>query len=188
MASKIRTKLIKSLSNTDSFKKSAVLILFYSKNDEIYTVLIQRPVYNGVHSNQISFPGGKHEISDKNLHETAIRECFEEIGIQIGEGDVIGELSELFIPPSSFRVLPVLSCIYFEPIFKPNEFEVQHIIEAKLSDLFNPKNVKKVSMNVRGIQFKTPAIVLNQQVIWGATAMIINELKEVCKDMTFSDE
>ncbi len=183
MSSKLRIKWIKSFADAISFKKSAVLILIYSKNNELYTILIQRPVYNGVHSNQICFPGGKFEIDDTDLYHTAKRECFEEVGVEIHDTNLLGELSELFIPPSRFRVLPVIASIRHQPIFKPNELEVQQIIEVKLADLFNEVNSKKVYMKVRGIRFKTPAIVIDHHVIWGATAMIIQEFKDVCSEI-----
>jgi len=88
-------------------RKSAVLILFYPFEDEIYLPLILRPPYDGVHSAQIAFPGGRYEPTDESLIRTALREAKEEIGLEITDIKVLGTLTELFIGPSNFKVLPV---------------------------------------------------------------------------------
>ncbi len=185
MASLNRVQWHNTLYDTSFFRESAVLILLYPKENEIFTALIQRPVYIGVHSGQISFPGGKTEKIDKNCIDTAIRECFEEIGVLVEENDILGTLSELFVPPSKFKVTPVIAQLNDSPKFNLSEMEVERVIELKISDLFDDQRIQKVQMSVNEANFIVPAFVFGELVIWGATAMIISEFKDICKEIDF---
>ena len=91
-------------------KKSAVLVLLFPEDETIKTVLIKRPVYDGVHSGQVAFPGGKFDDIDIELKQTALRETFEEIGVQSAEIEIIGQLTDLYINPSNFLVSPFIAC------------------------------------------------------------------------------
>ncbi len=160
----------------DDAKKSAVLILFYPKNNQAHIALIKRSIDKSVHSAQISFPGGKSEISDKSLIHTALREAEEEVGIITDSVKVIGSLTKLYIPPSNFDVYPFVGVTYITPDFKPN-YEVQKIIEVDLETLMNPETCtyKKIQ-HCMGNDFVVPCYYFQGEVIWGATAMIISEL------------
>lgn len=163
----------------DNAKKSAVLILFYPKNNQTHIALIKRSTDNSVHSAQISFPGGKSEMSDKSLIHTALREAEEEIGIVADSVRIIGSLSELYIPPSNFDVYPFVGVTYDTPIFKPN-YEVQKILEVDLATLMNPETCTYRKIQHRtGNDFVVPCYYIQGEVVWGATAMIISELMEV---------
>lgn len=159
-------------------KKAGVLALFYPKGTETYMVLILRSA-NGVHSSQISFPGGKYEAEDKLLINTAKRETFEEIGIEETEIRIVKELSELYVPPSNFLISPFLGYLEHEPSFAPCSNEVADIIEVPLSVFLNTEsanyNVKASYSDFVGV----PAYMMNNQIVWGATAMILSELKDV---------
>jgi 8-oxo-dGTP pyrophosphatase MutT (NUDIX family) len=173
-------------SQIDNGIKSSVLILLYpcSEENEISIVLIQRPSYEGIHGGQISLPGGRFEETDHDLKETAIRETKEEIGVDPGKIIIIGVLSELFIPPSNYLVLPFLGYMSERPIFKPDPKEVAGIIEIKLKDLMNDSNVKNKEIYVRpGLTVFGPCFEVENHTIWGATAMILNEFKEIAKKM-----
>ena len=148
--------------NQPSPTKSAVLILFYQDDDgHIKFPLIQRPTYNGAHSAQVSFPGGKSEKSDKNLAHTALREAEEEIGIDPGRVEVIGSLSNLFIWVSNFIVTPVIGFTNQKPTFQKDDMEVAAIIETDLYDIINPKKEKKGQFWQEGsIKFKHPILTL----------------------------
>jgi 8-oxo-dGTP pyrophosphatase MutT (NUDIX family) len=157
-------------------RRSAVLILFYPTKDKIYLPLILRPAYDGVHSGQIAFPGGRYEVHDENLIRTALREAQEEIGLRLTDVTVLGPLTELFIPPSNFYVLPVVAYMPYRPDFYPDPREVDNIIEIHAEELLNP-NIKGNSvMQVRGEQITAPHYLVNGNKIWGATAMMLNEL------------
>jgi 8-oxo-dGTP pyrophosphatase MutT (NUDIX family) len=164
--------------------KSSVLILLYPcvNEEEISFVLIQRPSYEGVHGGQISLPGGRSEDKDKDLNETALREANEEIGIDPDKIKTIGTLTELYIPPSNYLVLPFLGYTYEKPIFKPDPQEVAEIIEIKLNDFLNDNNIRYKDIFVRpGLHVYGPCFEIENHTIWGATAMILNEFREILK-------
>lgn len=155
---------------------SAVTLLFYPKNDSIHFCLTQRPDYDGMHSGQISLPGGKTEPEDKSLKHTALRETYEEVGINSDSITVLGELSQVYIPPSNFMVTPFLCYLDTEPTFNTNH-EVVEIIEPSIKDLINSENLstKQVSSNYGN--FKVPAYSFNGKIVWGATALILSEFE-----------
>jgi len=163
------------------YKKAAVLILLYYKNQQLSTVLIKRNKYPGVHSGQISFPGGQKEKEDKTLVYTAIRETQEEIGVNLQKIKILGTLTPLYIYVSNFDVLPVVGFLDGIPNFNPDKNEVDSIIEVKIKDFLIEKNVGQFTFNRVGQKIKAPCYVVGNQRIWGATAMIISELAEIVK-------
>lgn len=163
-------------------RPSGVLLFLYPMDNEPYIVFIRRPEYGGVHSGQISFPGGKQEPHDMDLSNTAMRESHEEVGIIPGKVRILGKLSDLYIPPSKFLVSPFLGYSTERPEFKRDPSEVDEVIEIKLSDLFRDQSVHVVKITTGlGVQIKTPAYVVDGTVIWGATAMILSEFREVIR-------
>ncbi len=161
-------------------RKAAVLILLYEINGEIYTTFIKRTTYDGVHSGQIAFPGGRHEQTDANLIDTALREAEEEVGIMRHDVTVLGSLSQLYIPPSNFLILPVVGSIGCIPNFVLQTSEVDGILQVSLKELFNEENrsVTTITSKEYGT-FQAPCYIINDEIIWGATAMVINEFKQV---------
>jgi 8-oxo-dGTP pyrophosphatase MutT (NUDIX family) len=164
-------------------KKSSVLLLLYPDGESINTVLIQRPKYAGVHSGQISFPGGKHEKDDVDFSYTAIRETYEEVGVEMSSIHLIGQLTELYIPPSNFMVYPFVGYTNEKPKFKPDNTEVSKIIHVNIFDFLDEKNViLNGEIMVRfGIKLKIPYYKIEDNIIWGATAMIMSEFVEIIK-------
>jgi len=164
-------------------KIAAVLVLLYPVKNETYFVLIERTKYQGKHSGQISFPGGKKEKTDTNILETALREAQEETNIKKDGLNIVGELSKIYIPPSNFEVTPILALAKNRPNFIPNKLEVIAILEVKLKDLMQPKIMKKIKIEINeGESLLTPYFDLQSKVVWGATAMILNELKHYLLD------
>ncbi len=164
--------------------KSSVLILLYpgSTDDSIRLVLMLRPTYDGIHSGQISLPGGKYESSDTDLCGTALREAHEEIGIDTHKVNIIGKLSELYIPPSNYLVQPFIGFSEYTPTFNPDRKEVEKIIEISLSDLLNDTNIKRKHILLRnGANIFAPCYIIDGYTIWGATAMILSEFREIAK-------
>lgn len=164
-------------------KQSAVLALFYPNLErKTKLALILRKAYNGVHSAQISFPGGKVEDGDANLEFTAIRETHEEIGVLPEQVTIIKELTQVYIPPSNFAVQPYLGFSNKTPSFILQEEEVDDLIEVSLTDFVNDANVvsKTVSTSY-SVDVEVPAFLLNGHVVWGATAMMLNEVKDLLK-------
>ena len=164
-------------------QKSAVLILLYPIKNSIYTLLIQRPLYDGVHSGQVAFPGGRFEESDINLKTTALREAFEEVGIPIKEVEIIGQLTDLYIPPSNFLVTPFIGYVNLQPNFISEKKEVEKIIPVDLFSL-NDIGIKfeKIITHSSGNNIKTPFYDIDGLTVWGATAMIISELNVIVEE------
>lgn len=167
----------------ETTRRSGVLILFYPKGEDIYLPLILRPQYDGVHGGQMAFPGGRAELKDKNIQATALREAQEEIGIKASDVKIIGNLTELYINPSNLLCQPVLGYINYRPDFYPDEREVAAILEAPLSDFVNPDTVQTRLVEARGYKFETPGFIIQEQIVWGATAMMVAELIEIMKEI-----
>jgi 8-oxo-dGTP pyrophosphatase MutT (NUDIX family) len=165
----------------DNTIAAGVLILLYPKNNRISTVFIQRPDYEGVHGGQISFPGGKQEISDRDLIMTALRESSEEIGIYTEEVNIISSLTPLFIPVSNTLVTPVVGWMEKPPDFRLQEEEVLFVIEADLSTLLEPGIIKTKPQIIRGEMFDIRYFSFEGHTIWGATAMLLHELLEIIR-------
>ncbi|MCK4661870.1 MAG: CoA pyrophosphatase [Bacteroidales bacterium] len=163
----------------DKAKLSSVLILLFPDNGKLNLILIKRPEYKGYHSGQISFPGGKFEKSDNNLINTALREAYEEIGINSEKIKIIGTISNLFIPVSNMMVLPVVGYTTETPELFPNKNEVETILKVKLDDLMNHLNQSFFNINFNAHNIKAPCYKVNGHNIWGATAMILSEFLEI---------
>jgi 8-oxo-dGTP pyrophosphatase MutT (NUDIX family) len=158
-----------------SAKKAAVLIVLYYKQNQLSTVFIQRPEYNGAHSGQISLPGGMHECSDSNMLATAIREANEEIGVNPHHINILGALTPLYIEVSNTNVHPFVA--FSEKIidFRIDTKEVVHIIETPVSYFSNPENRHVGNIKVRDKDIEAPWYDIQGKQIWGATAMIMAE-------------
>lgn len=164
--------------------KSAVLILLYRKDKNWHFPLIQRPIYDGVHSGQIAFPGGKEEETDTNLIATAIREANEEVGISVEKVNVVGELSDFFVPVSNHLIRPVIGYCQDQPIFIPDRREVDHVIEVPLHQLLDTTLLKEKEITAAsGYKLVSPYFELENKVVWGATAMMLSEFVEVLNDI-----
>lgn len=164
-------------------RPSAVLSLLYPHEGELSLLFIRRTEDGHAHSGQISFPGGKQELSDADLRATALREAQEEVGVMSPDVQLLGALTQLYIPVSNFQVFPFVGFAAQRPVYHINKHEVDEIIEVPLSRLFLPEH--KVVTHIRpasrpGLILKAPAYIpAENQVIWGATAMILSELEAV---------
>lgn len=157
-------------------RQSSVLILLYPYEDTVYLPLILRPIYPGVHSGQVALPGGGREPGDADLIATALREAQEEVGVQPDEVQVLGKLSPLYVRPSNHMVLPVVGCCDHRPAFEIDPREVALLIEAPLIEFLEPANKHVEVWQLRDRVADVPYFGVQQQVIWGATAMILGEL------------
>ena len=166
----------------DDVRKGAVLTLFYPHNSKLYMVFIKRTEYPGVHSGQISFPGGGLEQVDKDIVDTALREAEEEIGVNRNSVMVLGKLTDLFIPPSNFLVTPVVGYTTERPDFRPDPDEVDRILEYPMDELLNELNIMEKEIAIfPEVTLKVPCFYIDGNVIWGATAMILSELLDVIR-------
>jgi 8-oxo-dGTP pyrophosphatase MutT (NUDIX family) len=184
MAPKNRNRLTLDAIEKRGYKQSAVLILFcLDANNELFIPLIERPAYQGFHSAQVGLPGGKRDPMDASLMATALRECHEEIGI----GDniqVAGELTMLEIPVSGYYLHPFVGvCMDPQPALVPNAREVKKIIQLKISDLLNEATVSFGMLEAGSLPVEVPHFAVNGYQVWGATAMVLSELKELLKSI-----
>ncbi|WP_235016339.1 CoA pyrophosphatase [Aquimarina sp. AU474] len=183
MAPEIRAKELKRLKIEErNPRNAAVMMLFYPKEALTHIVLILRPQYEGVHSGQIALPGGKVETYDRNYTETALRETYEEVGVHTKTVEVLKTLTKVYIPPSNFWVHPFLGFTENRPQFVPQEEEVAEVIEVSLNELLDDDNVvlKKLSTSYAE-NIEVPSFKLNGYTVWGATAMMLSELKMFLK-------
>jgi 8-oxo-dGTP pyrophosphatase MutT (NUDIX family) len=163
------------------FRKSAVLIPLLQQEGKTTIVLTRRAEYPGVHSGQISFPGGKFEHGEADPIQVAKREAEEEIGLPGGRVEVLGMMSELYIPVSKMLVYPVLA-----KITKPNRWladprEVNEVLEVPMEFFQNPRNLISYTIKHSENLVEVPAFDWQPIPIWGATAMMISELLEIIR-------
>ena len=166
-------------------KKAAVMVLFYpDRSYHTNLVLILRKTYKGVHSAQVGFPGGKVESEDQSLLQSATRETEEEVGVKQGDIQVIKSLSNVYIPPSNYSVYPFLGVMDYTPIFTKQDDEVEAILEINLADFLSDASlVTKPVKTSYEKEVEVPAFYLHGQTVWGATAMILSEVKELLKQV-----
>jgi len=164
-------------------KKAAVMALFYpGALSETMFLLILRADYDGTHSAQIGFPGGKYEKSDRQLETTALRETYEEVGVTMDQIKVKKRMTDIYIPPSNFMVRPYLGVIESTPTFKTNE-EVDDIIEVRLADLLDEAYVSSKNLTTSYMEkIDVPCFEFNNHTVWGATAMMLSEIKDLFLD------
>ena len=166
-------------------KKAGVMALFYPNDKQLtHLLLILRKTYQGVHSNQIAFPGGKVEPEDKNLMETALRETYEEVGVPSDSVEVLKKLSEVYIPPSNYLVQPYFGVYRRPKLFQIQETEVEALVEVPLSDFLDHSNLSEERLSTSYAKnISVPAFKLNGYTVWGATAMMLSEIKELLEQV-----
>lgn len=166
-------------------KRAGVMALFYPAIDnKTHLALILRKTYKGVHSAQIGFPGGKYEESDSSLQETALRETEEEVGVNRESVSVLKKLTEIYIPPSNFFVQPFVGIATETPQFILQDEEVEELIEVPLLHFMDDriKTIQTLSTSYAK-NIEVPAFMLNKHLVWGATAMMLNEVREMLKEL-----
>lgn len=162
-------------------KLSAVLIILFREDGHFKIVFIRRSEYVGIHSGQIAFPGGRYEDSDADLQFTAIREVREEIGVPDDNLEILGSLTDLYVPPSNFLVRAYVAYAHQRPVYQKNDREVQEIIEFNLEDFYHKDIIRRKDFQAHNSLKITnaPYYEINGVIIWGATAMMMAELLEI---------
>lgn len=180
MAHLDRIRQVQNLQVPDDARISSVMLLLYPGSQDVRFPLIVRPVYPGVHSGQVALPGGKQEAGDPSLAHTALRETREEVGVPESEIEIIGQLTPLYIPPSRFLVHPFIGWLDRRPEFRTDPQEVDTLFEVEVASLYHPANLTETKIRLQqGLQLTTPAFQFEGRIVWGATAMILSEFREV---------
>ncbi|MDF1517389.1 MAG: CoA pyrophosphatase [Lutibacter sp.] len=184
LAPKFRQKYTEEFLEATNAKKAAVLALFYPNTQgETCFLLTLRANYNGVHASQISFPGGKFDNFDNSLENTALREAQEEVGICPDDVYIFKQMTNVFIPPSNFMVTPFLGLLNYTPTLIKNE-EVEENIDVLLKDLLNKSAFTTTVVSTSYAQnIPVPCFNLSNFMVWGATAMMLNEIKVLLKEI-----
>ncbi len=162
-------------------RQGAVLALLYPIDNIPHVALMLRNTYEGTHSGQVSFPGGKREENDLDLIQTALREAHEEINVLPEEVTVVGPLSKVYIPPSRFLVAPFVGYSEKRPNFKRDPVEVAEIIEAPLQLILEESTIKQkpIFVQVTNSELEVKYFDILGHTVWGATAMMLKELAEL---------
>jgi 8-oxo-dGTP pyrophosphatase MutT (NUDIX family) len=178
---------IKALNEDGNPRMSSVAIIFHEDAiGETAVYLIERQAYNGVHSAQIAFPGGKYEEFDETLEQTARRETSEEIGLDGDRLELIHPLTKVYIPPSRFLVHPFLFLLKDSFELKKNVREVKSVIQMPISLLLAEQTLKVGEIVVsKGFKLNSPYYEVDGHKVWGATAMMLSEIKMILQKEIF---
>jgi 8-oxo-dGTP pyrophosphatase MutT (NUDIX family) len=163
-------------------RAAAVLVLLFPDGSgEARIVLTERVTYDGYHSGEVSFPGGKAEAGDADAAATALREAIEEIGLDaVAAGvAVAGSLDPVFIPVSDFRIEPIVANAEREPIFDPNPAEVARILTPPVSAFLPAAGIEIVERTIRDWPLRYGGYRIDGLHVWGATARILGQLGAV---------
>lgn len=167
-----------------TYTPAAVLIPLINRPGGITVLLTQRTDHLAHHPGQISFPGGRIEDNDENTpQKTALRETEEEIGLSANNVKIIGRLDD-FYTVTDYHIVPVIGWIEPPLDLTPEPFEVADIFEIPLSFLLDERNYRKDVMNWRGNKRWFHAIQYQDHYIWGATAGMLVNLRDVLKSPT----
>lgn len=163
-------------------KSSAVMCLLFLKNNMPHLIFIERPTYDGVHSGQLAFPGGKPEANDIDLMATALRETHEEIGIDNLSINHIGKLTDVYVWASNFLVTPYLGYLKEIPKYLLNEYEVARVLEIPIPFLMRNDIVKEKPMQSKlNSLLNAPYFDIEGKELWGATAMMVSEILTIIR-------
>lgn len=164
-----------------SILQSSVLMLLFPNNGKLNTCLIRRPSTMRNHGGQIAFPGGKYEIKDENLIQTALRESFEEIGTDSNQVEIIGTLTPLFVQVSNFAINPFIGWSETLPQFKIDNQEVDEVFIIPVEEFLHHTSIQLKEVTTLHGTFEAPGFYVDELFVWGATAMIISEFAEIYK-------
>jgi 8-oxo-dGTP pyrophosphatase MutT (NUDIX family) len=158
-----------------SAREAAVVILLFPGEDGVSIPLTARPSHLTRHAGQVSLPGGMRE-PEETSEQAALRELEEELGVDAKHVTTLGRLTELYLFVTDTHVVPWVAWTDARPAFQVDEREVQELLQPPLAFLADPANHTLVWREHRRLRFRAPAIRCGEQIIWGATAMILGEL------------
>ena len=181
LTTRIKTKSEVTFPNTEETAiPAAVLILLFPFEDDIQFFLTKRTEDVEHHKGQISLPGGIRE-NNESLHETALRETKEEIGIAPNTIMNLGSLTPFFIPVTGYIVHPFIGWCKEKPSTKVHDVEVNQLFSVSISELLDENILQNEEWNIRGYDAIVPYYNFGKCKVWGATAAILSEFKLILK-------
>ena len=176
MASRPKTRL-----SDRGLTEAAVLVPIFCKDGEYHILFTQRSDRVQHHKGQISFPGGARSKADASPLDTALRESWEEIGVEAKDVEILGELDDTPTMISHFNISPFVALIPYPHEFRLNSYEIDEIFSIPVSTLLH-KAKKKEEYSTFGDDVLVDYFYeYNGKVIWGATARIVQQFLEVWK-------
>lgn len=159
-------------------RQAAVLVLLVPRDGQWHVPLIQRPQHMVDHAGQISFPGGMREPGEVP-EQCAVREYEEELGTCGRTLELLGRLSPLYVFASNFWVVPCVAVTGTVPTFVPHAGEVARVLDLPLTWTWDAQHYATREIGRRGLRFRARTLLHNDDLIWGATGMMLAELAEV---------
>ncbi len=174
-------RVLKFKKHTNPRLSAVVILLFPDENNVMKSVLIERTAYKGAHSKQISLPGGKQDETDEDLEHTGLRELYEEIGVPSDDIEILGELSTVDVPVSGFVIHPFVAWLKQTPDFVLDKREVAKLIQYPVSVLQETNVIQNriVEVDHPKMKLNVPSFEIENHIVWGATAMILNEFRKI---------
>ncbi|MCA9184220.1 MAG: CoA pyrophosphatase [Pirellulaceae bacterium] len=162
-------------------RRAAVMLLFYQRDNQWHLPLTLRPESMGNHAGQVSFPGGSIDDGE-SAEQAAVREVNEELGVTEQELQVLGSLSSIYLYNSNFSIAPIVAVAQRVPTFVPSPDEVAALIEFPLAVLVQPQPSGTLTIRRRDVVFTAPCIDVAAYQVWGATAIILGQLRDLLVD------
>jgi 8-oxo-dGTP pyrophosphatase MutT (NUDIX family) len=161
-------------------KRASVMMMLYPSNGGWSLPLTLRPADLPVHAGQISLPGGVVDAGESS-RDAALREVFEELGVDQGSIEIVGRLSEIYIFASDHLVTPWVGVTATEPAWRPCRVEVAQLIEMSLATLSEPDALRSSIRTIRGVQLQSPYFAVDEHKVWGATCLMLGELVDLLR-------
>ena len=161
----------------EQLRKAAVVVGLVDREDGLHVIFTKRAAHLKHHPGQVSFPGGKHELSDPSMQFTALRELHEEVGIRSDQVKIVGQLPALSTI-SKFYVTPIV--VLVDPNYKAviDANEVASIFEVPATYILDQAKLHSHTVNLRKIKHRVFAMPFEEHLIWGVTAQIIQSLQQ----------
>ncbi|MBL06716.1 MAG: hypothetical protein CL773_02465 [Chloroflexi bacterium] len=170
-------------SNSNTIEESDLMVaavsILIEKDNPDYPIYMIKRADEGRHALEWAFPGGKVENSDKNLKHTATRETNEEIGANVKDFVLWGELDPVMTLGTGWVIQPFIGEIESKIKLIKNEEEVEEIAKIPLFDLIEEKNRRYVSFTKDDKRIDSKAFVYKDKLIWGASARMITQISEM---------
>ncbi|HPS57335.1 MAG TPA: CoA pyrophosphatase [Spirochaetota bacterium] len=177
---RLKNRKKRSISFPD-YRKAAVMMLFFEKNNSVHVLLQLRTDRVSTHKGQVSMPGGSCDSTDRDLLQTALRETNEEMGIDPSAIEVIGEFDE-YISIMGFQVNVFAGALNSKIEYTASDDETEQILEVPFSLFYNEEFYKCEKLTHEGREFDVYYYDFNGITVWGMTARILTDFsRKICK-------